>query len=59
MLLIAQKRALEMVAAGESLTGVLEELCDAIDAQTGIVRPGEHDSAMSVPLRMGILRDDR
>ena len=38
MLLIAQKRALEMVARGESLTSILEELCDAIDAQsTGII----------------------
>jgi PAS domain S-box-containing protein len=38
MLLIAQKRALEMVARGESLTAILEELCDAIDAQSpGII----------------------
>ena len=34
MLLIAQKRALEMVARGESLTAILEELCDTIDAQS-------------------------
>jgi hypothetical protein len=38
MLLSAQKRALEMVAAGESLTAILEELCDTIDAQSpGII----------------------
>ena len=38
MLLIAQKRALEMVARGESLTAILEELCDTIDARSpGII----------------------
>jgi len=38
MLLIAQKRALEMVAAGERLTAILAELCDTIDTQSpGII----------------------
>jgi PAS domain S-box-containing protein len=34
MLLIAQQRALEMVAKGESLTAIFEELCDTIDTQS-------------------------
>src|ERR1700734_3709481 len=38
MPLIAHQRALEMVADGESLTAILEELCDTIDAQSsGII----------------------
>jgi len=34
MPLVARKRALEMVATGESLTAVFEELCETTDAQS-------------------------